>query len=91
MCVSGANESGSDWKRASALVESLEGSTECLYNRLPRQYNTGNEVTEFTHKEQNQLHRLCDSPDLDTAIRRQHGAVLAEARVVAEELGLPFW
>jgi len=29
--------------------------------------------------------------DLDTAIRRQHGAVLAEARVVAEELGLPFW
>lgn len=29
--------------------------------------------------------------DLDTAIRRQHGAVLAEARVVAEELGLPGW
>ena len=29
--------------------------------------------------------------DLDTAIRRQHGAVLAEASVVAEELGLPGW
>jgi hypothetical protein len=29
--------------------------------------------------------------DLDTAIRRHHGPVLAEARVVAEELGLPFW
>lgn len=29
--------------------------------------------------------------DLDTAIRRHHGPVMAEARVVAEELGLPFW
>ena len=29
--------------------------------------------------------------DLDTAIRRHHGPVIAEARVVAEELGLPFW
>lgn len=29
--------------------------------------------------------------DLDTAIRRHHGPVLAEARTVAEELGLPYW
>jgi hypothetical protein len=29
--------------------------------------------------------------DLDAAIRRHHGPVLAEARVVAEELGLPLW
>lgn len=29
--------------------------------------------------------------DLDTAIRQHHGPVLAEARVVAEELGLPIW
>jgi hypothetical protein len=29
--------------------------------------------------------------DLDTAIRQHHGAVLAEARVVAAELGLPSW
>jgi hypothetical protein len=29
--------------------------------------------------------------DLDTAIRQQHGAVVAEARVVADELGLPSW
>lgn len=29
--------------------------------------------------------------DLDTAIRQHHGPVLAEARVVAEELGLPLW
>jgi hypothetical protein len=29
--------------------------------------------------------------DLDTAIRRHHGSVVAEARVVAAELGLPSW
>ncbi len=29
--------------------------------------------------------------DLDTAIRQHHGPVLAESRVVAQELGLPFW
>lgn len=29
--------------------------------------------------------------DLDTATRRHHGAVRAEARTIAEELGLPFW
>lgn len=29
--------------------------------------------------------------DLDTAIRQHHGPVLAEARVVAPELGLPSW
>lgn len=29
--------------------------------------------------------------DLDAAIRRHHGPVLAEARVVAEELDLPYW
>lgn len=29
--------------------------------------------------------------DLDTAIRQHHRAVLAEARVVAAELGLPSW
>ncbi|MGH9164753.1 MAG: hypothetical protein ACRDZW_04470 [Acidimicrobiales bacterium] len=29
--------------------------------------------------------------DLDTAIRRHHGSVVAEARVVATELGLPSW
>lgn len=29
--------------------------------------------------------------DLDTAIRRHHGTVLAEARLVAAELGLPSW
>jgi len=29
--------------------------------------------------------------DLDAAIRRHHGSVVAEARVVAAELGLPSW
>ena len=31
----------------STLDESLEGSPQCLYNRLPRTYNTDNEVTEI--------------------------------------------
>ncbi|MHB2023553.1 MAG: hypothetical protein ACYCO3_09530 [Mycobacteriales bacterium] len=29
--------------------------------------------------------------DLDTVIRQHHGPVLAEARTVAEQLGLPLW
>ena len=29
--------------------------------------------------------------DLDTAIRDHHGAVVTEARAVAEQLGLPSW
>jgi hypothetical protein len=32
------------------LVEPLEGSTECLYNRLPRPYYPHNEVAGFTRK-----------------------------------------
>ena len=45
--VPGRHESRPDRKRPSTLVESMEGSTECLYNRLPRPYNLCNEVTEI--------------------------------------------
>ena len=60
--VPGRLESRSDGKGLPALVESMEGCSECLYNRLPGPYNNLTEVTEIHSQEKNQLHRLCDSP-----------------------------
>ena len=45
--VPGRHESRPDREGPSTLVQSMEGSVECLYNRLPGPYNPGNEVTEF--------------------------------------------
>ena len=47
VCVPGRHESRPDRKRPSTLVESMEGSIKCLYNRLPGPYNTRSEVTEI--------------------------------------------
>jgi hypothetical protein len=44
------------------LDESLEARIKCLYYCLSRTYYFFNEVAEIHSKEQNQLHRLCDSP-----------------------------
>jgi hypothetical protein len=45
----------------STLDQSLEAGPECLYNSVPRPYNSCNRVTEVIHKEPNQVHRYCDT------------------------------
>ncbi len=46
MRVPGRHESRSYREGPSALVESMEASIECLYSRLPRPYNSHDELTE---------------------------------------------
>jgi putative transposase len=55
--VPGGDEPRPDRAGASTLDQPMEAGAQCLYNSIPRPYNFGSEITEFTQTEQNQLHR----------------------------------